>query len=161
MGIHVKIASSVIALSIFCLMYSSCRQQGTESSKHRRIGIQMSPIPRHSIAQYKINPMCGVYVQSILPGSTAENSGIVRGDIIYLIDETRVDSFRSFNESMESKEMVRLKIFRDGKKLTLTVKTMPADNFTPASSDDDKKEMEYRQRDYNDCPFKEDLILLE
>jgi S1-C subfamily serine protease len=59
----------------------------------------------------------GVRVQQVMPGSAAEESGIVAGDVIVAIDGEVVNDLRSFSELLKARapgDAVEVTVLRGG-----------------------------------------------
>ena len=59
----------------------------------------------------------GVRVQQVMPGSAAEESGIVMGDVIVAVDGEPVADLRSFSNLLKTRapgDAVEVTILRDG-----------------------------------------------
>ena len=72
-----------------------------------------------------INETAGVYVDSVVEDSGADNAGIQKGDIIKEIDGIRITKFSDLTGHLKAKrpnDVVTLKVSRDGDLKTLSVK---------------------------------------
>lgn len=67
----------------------------------------------------------GVVVSRVLPGEPAEEGGIMRGDIITLVDSTPINSVEAYERAdskLKSGQSVPLRIIRRGSPLFIGVK---------------------------------------
>ena len=90
------------------------------------IGIQVQELTRELIAYLGYNEESGVLVRSVEPESPAEQGGVEPTDIIIKINKNRVRSIRDYLEILKQYppgESLSLKLFRNGKNISTTVKT--------------------------------------
>ena len=89
------------------------------------LGVQIRDLDDSLSSYYKLKPFSGVFVEKVVPGDPADQAGIKASDIIISVDGQAVTSGRELasivaNTPVGQKTKVRL--IRDGKKKTITVK---------------------------------------
>ncbi len=103
------------------------------------IGVQISAVDQTMAKAIGMDNPSGVLVQSVESNSPAEEAGIKSGDVILKFDGVGIKDMSELQEQVATKqpgEKVPVEIFRNGKRLTLTV-TLRARNgseFAEAST---------------------------
>jgi 2-alkenal reductase len=80
------------------------------------IGVEYQPISPDLAAQNDLPVDYGAYVQAVVPGGPAEQSGIRAGDIIISIGDQRIQSQTTFTEALFDQspgETVTVTVIRD------------------------------------------------
>jgi serine protease Do len=88
------------------------------------LGLQMAEVSLDQAKSLGLSPVKGVLVNSVLPGQSAERSGIRSQDVILSVNDTRVDSPRDVLRmigGLEAGRVVKLTILRKGQTLQLSV----------------------------------------
>jgi serine protease Do len=88
------------------------------------LGLQMAEVSLDQAKSLGLSPVKGVLVNSVLPGQSAERSGIRSHDVILSVNDTRVDSPREVLRmigGLEAGRVVKLTILRKGQTLQLSV----------------------------------------
>ncbi|MBI3988160.1 MAG: DegQ family serine endoprotease [candidate division NC10 bacterium] len=103
------------------------------------LGISIQDLTDELAAQFHVKPGSGVLVGNVMQESPAEQGGIRVGDIIREYDGTKVGEVRQLQRLVAETpvgKVAAVKVLRDGKELTLSIKTgeMPAEEV--ASSRD-------------------------
>lgn len=96
------------------------------------LGIYMQDVDREIAKHFKLKKPYGVIITDVVKGSPAEKAGLKEGDIIIEIDGNEIKNslqLRSYVQSKMPGEKVRIKIRRDGKERTITVKLGSAEKF--------------------------------
>lgn len=89
------------------------------------VGVSIQEISKELSEYYKLEDNEGVLVVEAFEGDPAEKAGIKANDIIIEIDGEKVESNRGLTSLIASKAVgskIKVKILRDGKKKTFTVK---------------------------------------
>jgi serine protease Do len=88
------------------------------------LGLQMAEVSLDQARSLGLVPVKGVFVNSVLPGQSAERGGLRSHDIILSVNDTQVDSPRDvlrMIEGLEAGRVVKLTILRRGQTLQLSV----------------------------------------
>ena len=88
------------------------------------LGLQMAEVSLDQAKNLGLSPVKGVLVNSVLPGQSAERSGLRSQDVILSVNDTRVDSPRDVLRmigGLEAGRIVKLTILRKGQTLQLSV----------------------------------------
>jgi S1-C subfamily serine protease len=88
------------------------------------IGVQPVAFPDATRQSLGISGDCGLLVVTIAPGSPAESSGLLLGDIIVAIEGSSVHGVRSLQASLDTENVgksISLDIVRGGKMLKLPI----------------------------------------
>ncbi len=88
------------------------------------LGLQLAEVSLDQARSLGLAPIKGVFVNSVLPGQSAELGGIRSQDIILSVNDTRVDSPRDVLRmigGLEAGRVVNLTILRKGQTLQLSV----------------------------------------
>src|SRR5262245_62407974 len=88
------------------------------------LGLQMAEFSLDQAKMLGLSPVKGVFVNSVLPGQSAERGGIRSQDVILSVNDTQVDSPRDvlrMISGLEAGRVVRLTILRKGQTLQLSV----------------------------------------
>jgi putative serine protease PepD len=91
---------------------------------HPFMGVGTVTVDGSIAARFGLGVDSGALVQSITPGSPAEDAGLQRGDIILRIDDTEVTSVEDVFIAVRAHkvgETVAVRIVRDGEPLTLDI----------------------------------------
>lgn len=92
--------------------------------KRPYIGITGTDLSDTIAEKYKIAKSSGVYVRSVEEFSAAEKAGLKAGDIIIEADGSEIKSMDELNDKKNSHKVgdeMKLKIYRDGKEMEVTV----------------------------------------
>jgi len=90
------------------------------------LGIGVQDLTQEVRKQFGVSDEEGVLVNNIFPGSPAERTDLKVGDIVKEIDGQKVRNMRELAQQVVRKQVgeeVALKITRDGKEMTIPVKT--------------------------------------
>ena len=105
------------------------------------MGVAIQNVTEQLAKYYGIKETKGVYVAKVYEGDPADKAGIKIGDVIYQIDDKKIDTSRDLTLTIAGSsvgESVRVKLIRDGKEKTVKVKLgkRPDQNpeMTPVSS---------------------------
>jgi len=109
------------------------------------IGIGIQDLTQDLRRQFGVSDKEGVLINKIFPDGPAEKAGLKIGDIVKEIDGQKVRNSRELVQYVLRKEVgqeVRLKIIRNGKEMTIPVKTgqMPGEVKAEAEVPEIKKE---------------------
>ncbi|MCX8093705.1 MAG: DegQ family serine endoprotease [Candidatus Goldbacteria bacterium] len=74
------------------------------SQSENNLGVTVSDITDDIASQYGISKGSGVVVIAVDPGSSAEDAGIMRGDIIHEINGKQIKNTSDFNEAVKTVE---------------------------------------------------------
>jgi serine protease Do len=88
------------------------------------LGLQMAEVSLDQAKSLGLSPVKGVFVNSVLPGQSAERGGIRSQDVILSVNDTQVDSPRDVLRmigGLEAGRVVKLTILRKGQTLQLSV----------------------------------------
>ncbi len=106
-----------------------------------QIGISTRDVSE-TVSRYYNIPM-GVYVASVMEGSTAEFAGIEVGDVIIAIEGQSVTTSEELNEiknEYSAGDEITLTITRDGEDIDITLVLQETNSSTSASEDTDEEE---------------------
>ena len=90
------------------------------------IGITVQGIDEKLARYLKVSAKRGVMVTSVEPQSPAQKAGLQEGDIILAIDDKKINTigdYQSVAKGLEAGHMLKAKLWRSGKKKTVSVKT--------------------------------------
>ena len=99
-------------------------QKGRVARGYLGVGVQPVAFPDATRQSLKIDTDRGLLIVTVAPGSSAEKSGLLLGDIIVTVDGSPVRSARSLQPALDSENVgkpVALELVRGGKLLKLSV----------------------------------------
>ena len=88
------------------------------------MGVAIQNVTEQMAKYYNIKETKGVYVAKVYEGDPADKAGIKAGDIIYSINDKKIESSRDLTLTVASSsvgETVNVKLIRDGKEKTVKV----------------------------------------
>ncbi len=91
------------------------------------LGVMIRNLNSEIAKDYNLKISQGVVIDSIIPGGSAENAGLKKGDVILEVDGHAVKTSPELQEAIglhRPGEIVRLKIYRDGKEKDFEVKLL-------------------------------------
>jgi serine protease Do len=111
----------------------SVAQDLIEDGKVNRgyIGVQIGPVDATMAKALNLPQLGGVLVQSVLPKGAAAVAGLKQSDVILEVDGEKVSTTNHLQSIVARKragDNVKLNVFRDGKRLDLTVRLKPRDD---------------------------------
>jgi alpha-beta hydrolase superfamily lysophospholipase len=112
---------TLLLLGSFSSFAQDLKRQGS-------FGIQFAPVPDAVKAQYRLIDGQGILVQRVVPNSSAQEGGILAGDIILKINNTDIKDvaqFRSLAGGFRAGDQLQIVLLRDGKQLTKTFALKP------------------------------------
>ncbi len=114
-----------IAFAVPVNMISAVVGQLEQYGEVRRgqLGVQIQDLSAAMESALKTGAGKGALVTSVLPGSAAEKAGLEVSDVIVAVDDQVVENSRELRNIIGLKpleQQVRLQVFREGKKQTLT-----------------------------------------
>ncbi len=128
-GINTAIISSGqgIGFAIPSDLATGIIDQLTEQKSVSRgwMGIAIQNITKELAEYYGIKESKGVFVAKVYPGDPAAEAGIQAGDVIFKINEKKIENSRDLTRTVGGSlvgETVKVKLFRDGNKKTINVK---------------------------------------
>jgi len=89
------------------------------------MGVAIQNVTEQLAKYYKIEETKGVYVAKVYEGDPADKAGIKVGDVIFMINDKKIDSSRDLTLTIARAlvgEKVNIKLIRDGKEKTVKVK---------------------------------------
>lgn len=89
------------------------------------LGIAGYDVDDELAKQEGLNVTQGIYVAEVVPGSGAQFSGILPGDVVTELDGKPINNFEDIREYMRFSKVgdtVKLKVFRNGKSETIAIK---------------------------------------
>ncbi|GAB1429946.1 DegQ family serine endoprotease [Ignavibacteria bacterium] len=101
------------------------------------IGVSIRSVDEITAKSYKLDNVAGVLVEDVLKGSPAEKAGVEREDIILDIDGTPVNTANELQSRVTMHrvgDMIKLKVWRDGKTIYKNVTLQPKENGKLASA---------------------------
>lgn len=116
-----------------------------------QIGVQIRDVADDEVSKLKLPAAGGVVVESVSSGTPAEKAGVKAGDIITEFDGERIRSVahltRLVRESAEGRA-VKMMVWRDGKRMDLTVTPAATGSALWASRGEDsaKLQEQYQKR---------------
>ncbi|MCD6374731.1 MAG: PDZ domain-containing protein, partial [Caldisericaceae bacterium] len=99
--------------------------------KRGYLGVYISEVTPVTAKGVKLDRPRGVFVTSVIEGSAAEKAGIKEGDVILAVDGKEVNRPNELQAKIGIKnpgDMVTLKVWRDGKELTIKAKLKGRNN---------------------------------
>lgn len=115
----------IILIILLLCSFSSFAQ---DLKRQGSFGVQFVPVPDAAKAQYRLADGQGVLVQRVVPNSSAQEGGILAGDIILKINNTGITDvaqFRSLAGGFRAGDQVQIILLRDAKRQTKTVLLKP------------------------------------
>ena len=109
------------------------------SVKRAVLGITMQEITDKIAEEMKLSSRNGVYIVEVSEGGAADKAGIKAGDILLVIDNVKVNTFASVQETVSRfspGDETTLTVLRDGKELELKVVFMGSDKENGAMASD-------------------------
>lgn len=101
------------------------------------IGVSIRTVDEVTAKSYKLDNVAGVLVEDVLKGSPAEKAGVEREDVILDIDGTPVNTSNELQSRVTVHrvgDVLKLKIWRDGKTIYKNVTLQPKDGDKLASA---------------------------
>jgi S1-C subfamily serine protease len=92
------------------------------------LGLKLSPVTEEAKQKLSAPTTNGVWIMDIIPGSSAEASGVKKDDIILKVKDTeitKIDEFMTERRKYAAGEVMVLGILRNGKQITIKVKLKP------------------------------------
>jgi len=89
------------------------------------MGVAIQKVTEQLADYYGIKETKGVYVAKVFEGDPADKAGIKVGDVIFMIDDKKIDSSRDLTLTIATSlvgEKVKVKLIRDGKEKMIKVK---------------------------------------
>ncbi len=89
------------------------------------MGVAIQNVTKELAEYYEIEEAKGVFVAKVYDGDPADKAGIQAGDVIYKINDKKIDSSRDLTMTVANAlvgETVRVKLIRDGEKKMVKVK---------------------------------------
>lgn len=111
-------------LVLICSMSSFAQDLKRQGS----FGVQFVPVPDAVKVQYRLTDGQGILVQRVVPNSSAQEGGILAGDIILKINSTDIKDvaqFRSLAGGFRAGDELQIILLRDGKQQTKTFALKP------------------------------------
>ena len=105
---------------------------GDELPRKGYLGLRLAPLPADAAAREKLGTVSGAVVEGVVPGTTAEESGIQAGDVLVAMDGKSiigVVDVMSRVGALAAGRQFELTLLRDGKRITVpvTLKERPRD----------------------------------
>ncbi|WP_456407196.1 DegQ family serine endoprotease [Caldithrix abyssi] len=113
------------------------------------LGVYISEVTPVTAKGVKLDHPRGVFVTSVIEGSAADKAGIKEGDVILSVDGKEVNRPNELQAKIGIKnpgDVVTLKVWRDGKELTVKAKLKGRDN------ESDEKETRISKKDMIKVP---------
>ncbi|MCD4706547.1 MAG: DegQ family serine endoprotease [Candidatus Sabulitectum sp.] len=88
------------------------------------LGVSIQPVTAEIAGQFNLQDNTGVLISDVLPDSPAENSGLLRGDVVISVNGNRFNSINDFRNKiadMDPGSESELVVVRDGRERTITV----------------------------------------
>ncbi len=101
------------------------------------IGVSIRSVDEITAKSYKLSDISGVVVEDVLKGSPAEKAGVERADVILDIDGVAVNTSNELQSRVTMHrvgDVIKLKIWRDGKTIYKNVTLQPRDGEKVASA---------------------------
>jgi serine protease Do len=87
-----------------------------------KLGISVTPVNKELQKQYRIDSDKGLVITKIEQGSEAHIVGLAEGDVIFDVNNFRVNSIEDLNKAVTNKKSLALLIWRDGKTFYVPMK---------------------------------------
>jgi len=87
-----------------------------------KLGITVSLVNKELQKQYRIDSDKGLVITKIAQGSDAHVTGLKEGDVIFDVNNVRVNSFEDLNKAVTNKKSLAFLIWRDGKTFYVPMK---------------------------------------
>ncbi len=116
-----------VAFAIPINLAEQVEQQIVKTGKveHGRLGIEVQNVDQSLAESFKLNTPAGALVSEVQPGSPAAAAGVKSGDVILGFNNAPILSAGDLSARVHMAspgEQARLEVWRDGQKLTLTVR---------------------------------------
>ena len=80
-----------------------------------KLGITVAPVNRELRRQYRIDSDSGLVITKVAQRSDAHSTGLSEGDVIFEVNNTRVNSVEDLNKAVANKRSLAFLVWRDGK----------------------------------------------
>ncbi|MCL1941199.1 MAG: Do family serine endopeptidase [Synergistaceae bacterium] len=87
-----------------------------------KLGMTVAPVNKELQKQYKIDIEKGLVVTKIAQGSDAHITGLSEGDVIFEVNNVRVNSIDDLNKAVSGKKSLALLVWRDGRTFYVPMK---------------------------------------
>ena len=87
-----------------------------------KLGIAVTPVNKELQNKYRIDMEEGLVITRIIQGSEAQTTGLSEGDVIFEVNNSRVNSIEDFNKAIANKKSLALLISRSGKTFYVPMK---------------------------------------
>ena len=87
-----------------------------------KLGITVTPVNKELQRQYRFDMDNGLVITKIAQDSEAQTVGLAEGDVIFDVNNTRVNSIEDLNKAVENKKSLVLLVLRDGKTFYVPLK---------------------------------------
>lgn len=130
-GTNLILSLMVIAALILGASWSQAEQPNSDPLRRRAfLGVQIGPLSPEERDKLKLPPAAGLSVQKIVPGSSAELSGLKTGDVIVAVNDEPVGVTAKFVQGLgkfKGGDTIAMEILREGKasKLQVRLKETP------------------------------------
>jgi len=88
----------------------------------RKLGITASPVNKELQNKYKIDNERGLIITNVAQGSDAHIVGLAEGDVIFDVNNIRVNSIEDLNRAVANRKSLAFLIWRDGKTFYVPLK---------------------------------------
>ena len=87
-----------------------------------KLGMTIAPVNKELQNKYKIDSDRGLVITRVTQGSDAHATGISEGDVIFEVNNSRVNSIADLNKAVTNKRSLALLVWRDGKTFYVPMK---------------------------------------
>ena len=139
------LCSAFLVIGIFLITDT----QAQELPRRAILGLQATPLP-DSLSQ-KNGVSKGLLVTSLTPGATAQQMGIIIGDIIYAVNQQTVHTPQdliALDQHLSPGKILNVQVLRKGKRKRLQGKALPRPKITAPSA----------KVTYGQVPFRQGLL---
>lgn len=118
----------VIVLAVALILPATAeafRPFPTKSQSHTRLGVVVAPLTPGLAQGLGIEMRPGLVVLKVFPNSPADKAGVKVKDVLIAVNGTPVATINDLRKALEGKEIISLKIIRNGKEEVITVTLTP------------------------------------
>jgi len=112
----------VIDVELGTMPGAAVEQVGPGLEILRKLGITVTPTNKELQNKYRINTERGLVITNVAQGSDAHTVGLTEGDVIFDVNNVKVNSVEDLNKAVTNRKSLALLIWRDGKTFYVPLK---------------------------------------